>query len=140
MLDSSVQHCLKSVHTRSYSGPCFPAFGLNTERYSVSIRIQSECGKIRTRITPNTDTFHAVLASKLLQHEAKLLLRGYKLNPCGPYRCNWLLKYSYFFALFKATVCEVDLSVFPKIYSLLLENNRLILLHGIFFRASPVSK
>ena len=24
------------------------------------IRIQSECGKIRTRKTPNTDTFHAV--------------------------------------------------------------------------------
>ena len=38
----------------------FPAFGLNTERYRVSLRIQSECGKIRTRITPNTDTFHAV--------------------------------------------------------------------------------
>ena len=31
------------------SGPYFPAFGLNTERYFVSLRIQSECGKIRTR-------------------------------------------------------------------------------------------
>ena len=29
------------------SGPYFPAFGLNTERY-LSLRIQSECGKIRT--------------------------------------------------------------------------------------------
>ena len=38
----------------------FLAFGLNTERYKVSLRIQSECGKIRTRITPNTDTFYAV--------------------------------------------------------------------------------
>ena len=28
--------------------------------YEVSLRIQSECGKIRTRITPNTDTFHTV--------------------------------------------------------------------------------
>ena len=54
--------CVKSVHIRSYSGPYFPAFGLNTERYSVSLRIQSECGKIWTRITPNTDTFYAVLA------------------------------------------------------------------------------
>ena len=36
---------------RSYSGPYFPAFGLNTERYKVSLRIQSECKKIRTRIT-----------------------------------------------------------------------------------------
>ena len=32
-----------------FSGPYFPAFGLNTERYGVSLRIQSECGKIRTR-------------------------------------------------------------------------------------------
>ena len=41
-------------------GPHFPAFGLNTERYGVSLRIQSECGKMRTRIIPNTDTFYAV--------------------------------------------------------------------------------
>ena len=32
--------CVKSVHIRSYSGPHFPAFGLNTERYFVSLRIQ----------------------------------------------------------------------------------------------------
>ena len=30
------------------SGPYFPAFGLNTERY-VSLRIKYKCGKIRTR-------------------------------------------------------------------------------------------
>ena len=40
--------------------PHFPAFGLNTERYGVSLRIQSECWEIWTRITPNTDTFYAV--------------------------------------------------------------------------------
>ena len=51
-------HCVKSVRIRSYSGPHFLAFGLNTERYSLSLRIQSECRKIRIRITPNTDTFH----------------------------------------------------------------------------------
>ena len=34
----------------------FSAFRLNMGRYGVSLRIQSECGKIRTRITPNTDT------------------------------------------------------------------------------------
>ena len=28
-------HCVKSVRIRSYSGPYFPAFGLNTERYGV---------------------------------------------------------------------------------------------------------
>ena len=32
------------------SGPYFPVFGLNTERYSVSLRIQPECVTIRTRI------------------------------------------------------------------------------------------
>ena len=31
------------------SHPYFPAFGLNTERYEVFLRIQSECGKIGTR-------------------------------------------------------------------------------------------
>ena len=28
-------HCVKSVRIWSYSAPYFPAFGLNTERYSV---------------------------------------------------------------------------------------------------------
>ena len=42
-------HYVKSVRIRSYSGPHFPAFGLNTERW-----------KIRTRKTLNTDTFHVV--------------------------------------------------------------------------------
>ena len=38
-------HCVKSVHIRSYSGPYFPAFGLNMERYGVSLRILSEWRK-----------------------------------------------------------------------------------------------
>ena len=53
-------HSVKSVRIRSYSGLHFPAFGLNTERYGVSLRIQFKCGKMRTRITLNTDTFYAV--------------------------------------------------------------------------------
>ena len=32
------KHCVKSVRIRSYSGPHFPAFGLNAERYSDWIR------------------------------------------------------------------------------------------------------
>ena len=32
-----------------FFGPYFPAFRLNTERYSVSLRNQPECRKIRTR-------------------------------------------------------------------------------------------
>ena len=58
-------HCVKSVRIRSFSGPYFLAFGLNTERYSVSFRIQSKYGKIQTRITPNTDTFHVVTSSTI---------------------------------------------------------------------------
>ena len=54
-------HCVKRVRIRSYSRFYFPAFGLNTERYSVSLRIESECVKIRIRVTPNTNTFNAVL-------------------------------------------------------------------------------
>ena len=34
---------------RVYSGPYFPAFGLNTEICGVNLRIQSNCRKIRTR-------------------------------------------------------------------------------------------
>ena len=39
----------------------FPAFGLNTDRHGVSLLIQYDCGKIWTRITPNTYTFYAVI-------------------------------------------------------------------------------
>ena len=61
--------CLKSVRIRSFSGPYFPPFGLNTERYSVSLRIHFKSRKIRTRKTPNTDTFYAVY---LFQFKAQL--------------------------------------------------------------------
>ena len=64
-------HCVKSVRIRSYSGvilsyPHFSAFGLNTERYEVCLRIQSEYGKMRTRITPNTDTFYEMVGITFL--------------------------------------------------------------------------
>ena len=60
------KHCVRSVRMRSYSGQHFPALGLNTERCGVHLRIQSEYGKMRTRITPNTDTCYAVKALKML--------------------------------------------------------------------------
>ena len=46
-----------------FSGPFFPVFGLNTKRYSVSRRIQSECGKIQTR---KNSVFGHCSRSKLL--------------------------------------------------------------------------
>ena len=59
--------CVKSVRICSFSGPHFPKFGLNTERYGVSFRIQSKCGKIQTSKTPNTDTFHAVIFNVIIK-------------------------------------------------------------------------
>ena len=43
-----------------FSGPYFSAYGLNEERYGVSLSIQSEYGKIRAIKTPYLETFHAV--------------------------------------------------------------------------------
>ena len=65
---------MKSVRIRGFSGRYSPASGLNMEKYGVSLRIQSECGIIRTRKSPNTDTFHAVVY-KTLSNIAKKLLR-----------------------------------------------------------------
>ena len=45
----------------SYSGLYFPAFGLNTKRYGVSLCIRSEWWKMRTRITLNTVFSHTVI-------------------------------------------------------------------------------
>ena len=46
-----MEHCVKSARIWSDPGLHFPAFVL---------RILSECGKVRTRVTSNTDTFYAV--------------------------------------------------------------------------------
>ena len=32
LIETADPHCVKSVHIRSYSGPYFPAFGLNTDQ------------------------------------------------------------------------------------------------------------
>ena len=66
---SPLLQCVKSVGIRSFSGPYFPAFGLQTKIYTENLRIQSQCGKIRTRKTPNMDTFYPVFnAFQFLQH------------------------------------------------------------------------
>lgn len=40
-------HCVEGIDIHSNSGPHLPAFELNTEGYSVSVRIQHEWGKHR---------------------------------------------------------------------------------------------
>ena len=62
-----VIHYVKSVRVWSFSSPHFPAFVLNTERYGVSHHFHTECGKIRTRKTPNTDTFHVVIITYICE-------------------------------------------------------------------------
>ena len=70
-------HCVRSIRILSYSGPHFRAFELNTERYFVSLRIQSQCGKMRTRITPSKGTFHVVIVcTKCFKNQSSA-----KLNP-----------------------------------------------------------
>ena len=60
----SNRHCVKIACIRIFSAPYFPAFELNTERYSVSLRIQSKWGKMRNKKTPNTDNFYSVSVKK----------------------------------------------------------------------------
>ena len=59
-------HFVTSVRIRRFSGPYFPAFGLNTKRYGVSLRIPSEYEKIWSGKTPNTGTFHPVSQTSFL--------------------------------------------------------------------------
>ena len=80
-------HCVKSVLIRTFSGPYFSAFGLNMERHGVSFRIQSEFGKVRTRNTPNINTFHSVnnwlKAGKKLYHRSLTgtLTNSFSMHP-----------------------------------------------------------
>ena len=86
---NEINHCLISARFWSFSGLYFPAVrlntGLNTKIYSVNLRIQSECGKIGTRESPNMDTFYTVNVCLLKQfwgicykHEWMKLYRRYK--------------------------------------------------------------
>ena len=63
-IDSSANiHCVKSVQIRIFSGPYFPAFGLNTERYGDTPYLSvfsPNAGKYGPEKTPYLDIFHAV--------------------------------------------------------------------------------
>ena len=64
---TSLLNCVKSVHIRSLY---FPAFRLDTDSV-----FSPNVGEIRTRITPNTDTFHAVSANTLRKSNVTLGLQ-----------------------------------------------------------------
>ena len=74
-------HCVKSVRIWS---PHFPAFGLNTETYFVNLRIQSECGKMRTRKTSDTETYtmtHSRLFASILKKKESFVTIMPRKNP-----------------------------------------------------------
>ena len=66
------------------SGPYFPAFGLNTERYGVISATSPNVRKYGPEITPYLDTFHAVLHSKIIFIHSKILV----LHPIADLLCN----------------------------------------------------
>ena len=53
--------CVKCVQIRSFSGPYFPAFGLNRRDTSHLSVFSPNAGKYGQEKTPYLDTFHAVL-------------------------------------------------------------------------------
>ena len=87
------EHCVKCVRIRSFSGPHFPAFWLDTERYSVSFRIQSTCGKIRTIKTPNTDTFHAVEIIESVRNFQRRIQKPVKHVRWSVFRFSHIVRY-----------------------------------------------
>ena len=78
ILDSSSNFKSKSLRKKCpYSVLLWSAFSRIQTEYSESLRIQSECGKMRIRITPNTD------------NEAKLKNKGSILEELK--RCKYYL-------------------------------------------------
>ena len=60
---SRAKHSAQSVCIRSYSGPYFSRIRTEygeIEYLSVFSPNAGKCGEMRTRITPNTDSFYAV--------------------------------------------------------------------------------
>ena len=53
--------CVKIFRIWSFSDPHFPALRLNWEIYSVNLRIQSKCRKMRSGKTPTMDALYAVI-------------------------------------------------------------------------------
>ena len=112
--------------------PYFPAFGLSTERYFVSLRIQSKCGKRWTRKTSNTDTFHAVLLSKFLKLQNQFLVKlcqisyyltylalGFTLHwgllESNEYPCFFKYYSSFLFLIFFSCTIFMNLDLLQKI-------------------------
>ena len=76
------QHFVKSARIRSYSGPYFPAFGLNTERYSVSLCIQHSV-RILENADQNNSEYGHFLRSANKENLSSPALTSRKLFSCS---------------------------------------------------------
>ena len=82
----SQDHCVKSVRNSEFFWSVFSRIRTDTEIYGVNLCIQSKFGKIRTRKTANTDTFHAVdittvttINVPINEYFGAILFKGYLL-------------------------------------------------------------
>ena len=78
---------MKNVRVRNISGPDVPVFGLNKEIYSKDLRIPFKYRKMRTRKTPNTDTFYADF--RLLRGGTTPSLHGTCPSTMAPGELTW---------------------------------------------------
>ena len=82
-------NCVKRVRIWSYSGSHFSCIFPHTDwirrEYLFVFSLNSgKCGKMRTRITPNTDTFHAVFSLLIIEYQTLYLsLRFFWLKVWG---------------------------------------------------------
>ena len=70
-------HCVKSIRIRGYSGTHFPAFGLNTERYSLFSRNAGKCGPGQLHIRT---LFEQCLQGKLCESSIVAFKNSYIRN------------------------------------------------------------
>ena len=80
----------KYPNMKFFSGPYFSAFEVNTERYEVSLPIQSECEKIRTRKNSVFEHFSRSPYELYLLENAKVLW-GFSLPDVMTYWKTWLV-------------------------------------------------
>ena len=93
----------KATKYAVFSGPYFPEFRLNTERYGVSLRIQSECGKIQTRKNFVFGHFsRSVSGRKLIKDDIMTKKCGFILvfpvflSTLSTSFCSFTLKFTFF--------------------------------------------
>ena len=124
----SSEDCVNSIRVRIFSGPYFPAFGLHTKSYFVFLRIQSVCGKIRTKKNPNTDTFYVVecawllplcatictVVKKLLQNGHEIIIRTYYGSRIW-FNSSWIVNTLEIFFFSDSRIKFINLSANPHL-------------------------